>query len=94
MPAKSPLLPVSLLFAALIGCVGLSVVAAATRSDDPVTATLAGEFALQAGRLDDAARWYLDAARAAEGDAGLAERAARIALLADDDAGASAALKL
>ena len=94
MPAKSPWLPASMLFAALILCAGLPVAGAATRSDDPVTATLAGEFALQAGRLDDAARWYLDAARAADGDAGLAERATRIALLADDDAGASAALKL
>jgi predicted Zn-dependent protease len=94
MPAKSPRLPVSLLFAALIACMGLPVAEAVTRSDDPVTATLAGEFALQAGRLDDAAHWYLDAARAADGDAGLAERATRIALLADDDAGASAALKL
>jgi predicted Zn-dependent protease len=94
MPAKSPRLPVSLLFATLIACIGLPVAEAVTRSDDPVTATLAGEFALQAGRLDDAARWYLDAARAADGDAGLAERATRIALLADDDAGASAALKL
>jgi predicted Zn-dependent protease len=94
MPAKSLMLPVPSLFVALIMCIGLSVAAAATRSDDPVTATLAGEFALQAGRLDDAARWYLDAARAADGDAGLAERATRIALLADDDAGATAALKL
>jgi predicted Zn-dependent protease len=94
MPAKSPWLPVSLLAAALIACIGQPVAGAATRSDDPVTATLAGEFALQAGRLDEAARWYLDAARAADGDAGLAERATRIALLADDDAGASAALKL
>jgi predicted Zn-dependent protease len=94
MPAKSPWLPVSLLSAALIACVGWPDAEAATRSDDPVTATLAGEFALQAGRLDEAARWYLDAARAADGDAGLAERATRIALLADDDVGASAALKL
>ena len=94
MPANSPWLPVSLLFAALVACIGVPAARAATRSDDPVTATLAGEFALQAGRLDDAARWYLDAARAADGDAGLAERATRIALLADDDAGASAALKL
>uniref|UniRef100_A0A836ZQV6 Uncharacterized protein n=1 Tax=Xanthomonas vasicola pv. vasculorum NCPPB 890 TaxID=1184265 RepID=A0A836ZQV6_XANVA len=36
---------------------------------------LAGEFALQAGQLDDAARAYLDAAKAEAGDAGLAERA-------------------
>src|SRR5690606_41255931 len=36
---------------------------------------MAGEFALQSGQLDEAARWYLDAARAAEGDVPLAERA-------------------
>ncbi|HEY0334390.1 MAG TPA: tetratricopeptide repeat protein [Stenotrophomonas sp.] len=55
---------------------------------------LAGEFALQAGELDDAARWYLQAAQAEAGDAGLAERAARIAMLADDDARAAQALAL
>ena len=47
---------------------------------DPVAATMAGEFALQAGKLDDATRWYLEAARASDGDAGLAERATRLAL--------------
>jgi predicted Zn-dependent protease len=62
--------------------------------DQTLTATLAGEFALQAGRLDEAARWYLDAARAADGDAGLAERATRIALLANDDKRAADALAL
>ncbi|KAB7765154.1 tetratricopeptide repeat protein [Xanthomonas maliensis] len=55
---------------------------------------LAGEFALQAGQLDDAARAYLDAAKAEAGDAGLAERAARIAMLANDDARAVEALAL
>ncbi|MFT4248406.1 MAG: hypothetical protein QM581_10305 [Pseudomonas sp.] len=55
---------------------------------------LAGEFALQSGQLDDAARWYLQAAQAEAGDAGLAERAARIAMLANDDARASQALAL
>jgi len=54
---------------------------------------IAGEFALQAGQLEEAARWYLQAARAAD-DAGLAERAARIALLAGDDASAARALAL
>lgn len=54
---------------------------------------MAGEFALQNGQLDDAARWYLDAARAS-GDAGLAERATRIALLANDDARAAEGMKL
>ena len=54
---------------------------------------LAAEFALQAGRLDEAARAYLAAARATN-DAALAERATRIALLAKDDVSAAAALKL
>ena len=57
-------------------------------------AVIAGEFALQAGQLDDAARWYLGAAQVAPGDAGLAERATRIALLAGDDADAARALAL
>lgn len=66
--------------------------AAAETSDlEPV---LAGEFALQAGELEEATRWYLQAARQAPGDAGLAERAARIAMLADDDASAAKALAL
>ncbi len=54
---------------------------------------LIAEFALQAGRLNEAARAYLDAARAAD-DVVLAERATRIALLAKDDAIAAEALKL
>ncbi len=61
---------------------------------DPLQPAMAGEYALQAGKLDEAARWYLDAAKAADGDAVLAERATRIALLAKDDASAAAALKL
>ncbi|WP_101925237.1 MULTISPECIES: tetratricopeptide repeat protein [Luteimonas] len=61
---------------------------------DLLGATLAGEFAVQAGRLDEAADWYLDAARASDGDAGLAERATRIALLAGDDRRAADALAL
>ncbi len=55
---------------------------------------LAGEFSLQAGKLADAARWYLQAAREHAGDVGLAERATRIAMLADDEAGAAEALAL
>jgi len=54
---------------------------------------LAGEFALQAGKLDEAAKAYLDAARAAN-DAALAERATRIGLLAKDDRRAATALAL
>jgi tetratricopeptide (TPR) repeat protein len=55
--------------------------------------TLAGEFALQAGKLDEAAKAYLDAARVGN-DATLAERATRIALLAKDNKRAAEALKL
>ena len=54
---------------------------------------LAGEFALQAGKLDEAAKHYLDAARLS-GDTGLAERATRIALLANEDRVAREALAL
>nr|WP_246193361.1 tetratricopeptide repeat protein [Pseudoxanthomonas yeongjuensis] len=67
--------------------------AAKPKSDGVLTAVMAGEFALQAGQLPDASRWYLQAARASD-DAGLAERATRIALLANDDAQATQALKL
>ncbi|MBS7456622.1 tetratricopeptide repeat protein [Coralloluteibacterium stylophorae] len=54
-------------------------------------AALAGEFALQEGDLGGAAAYYIDAAKAVE-DAGLAERATRIALLAQDEPNARAAL--
>ncbi len=60
----------------------------------PLAPVMAGEFALQAGKLGDAARWYLEAAEASDGDAGLAERAARIAMLANDDKRAARALAL
>ena len=67
---------------------------AARHGDDGLAAVMAGEFAYQAGRLPDATRWYLQAARAEAGDVGLAERATRIALLAGDDASAAQALEL
>ncbi len=63
-------------------------------SGDTLTATLAGEYALQAGRLDEAADWYLKAAQSADGDAGLAERATRIGLLTGDNARSAKALAL
>ncbi|MBN6114254.1 tetratricopeptide repeat protein [Xanthomonas bonasiae] len=59
-----------------------------------LTPVLAGEFALQAGQLADASHWYLQAANEAPGDAGLAERATRIAMLANDNAAAAQALAL
>ncbi|MGY0506032.1 tetratricopeptide repeat protein [Luteimonas sp. e5] len=54
---------------------------------------LAGEFSLQAGKLADAARHYLQAARLSR-DATLAERATTIALLAGEDRIAGDALAL
>lgn len=66
----------------------------AAPTPDPLTPAMAAEYALQAGKLDEAARWYLDAAKAADGDAVLAERATRIALLAKQDASAAEALDL
>ena len=68
--------------------------APAPAPDYPLEPVLAGEFALQAGDMAEASRWYLQAARETAGDAGLAERAARIAMLADDDARAAQALAL
>ncbi len=65
----------------------------AAPAEDPLVAVMAGEYALQAGQLPEASRWYLQAARR-EDDAGLAERATRIALLANEDRHAAEALKL
>ncbi len=66
-------------------------------SNDPAVRTLeplmAAEFALQAGRLDEAADAYLDAAGEAR-DPMLAERATRISLLTQDDARTARALAL
>ncbi len=86
-------------FALLVLAAAIPSAAAATKTspaapqDEALATVMAGEFALQAGQLPEAARWYLDAARR-DDDAGLAERATRIALLAKDDARAADALKL
>nr|WP_254696149.1 tetratricopeptide repeat protein [Lysobacter enzymogenes] len=69
----------------------------AQAAKDPVGASLepllAGEFALQAGRLNEAAESYLQAARAAA-DPVLAERTTTIALVARQDAVAADSLAL
>jgi len=67
---------------------------AGTAEPASLTPVMAGEFALQAGKLPEAARWYLEAAEAGRDDAGLAERATRMAMLADDDKRATRALAL
>lgn len=84
---------VLVLAAATPSAVAAPAASPATARDDALTTVMAGEFALQAGQLPDAARWYLDAAKRGD-DAGLAERATRIALLAKDDARAAEAIKL
>ncbi|NDK40135.1 hypothetical protein DT603_14925 [Pseudoxanthomonas gei] len=91
MPALIRITVAALLLAATAGSV--SAAPAPAKAADALTPVMAGEFALQAGQLDEASRWYLQAARA-DDDAGLAERATRIALLANDDARAADALKL
>jgi tetratricopeptide (TPR) repeat protein len=76
------------LLALLLACAPVAIAGrpgAAPARIDPLEASMAGEFALQGGQLADAARHYLQAARAAQ-DPVLAERATRIALLADQDA--------
>lgn len=84
--------PFGLVLALLAGIA--SAAPPAARAPDPLTPAMAAEYALQAGKLDEAARWYLEAAKAADGDAVLAERATRIALLAKQDANAAEALDL
>jgi len=69
----------------------LLAAAGAAHASDPVGEAMAGEFALQSGELGEAARYYLDAARVSD-DPGVAERAARIAVLAGRGAPADAAL--
>ncbi|MBP6597742.1 MAG: tetratricopeptide repeat protein [Arenimonas sp.] len=83
MPMPHRFVPRLLLCVALLA--GAPGVHAANPPQDPLEASIAGEFALQAGQLPEAARQYLQAARAAN-DPVLAERATRIALLANEDA--------
>jgi tetratricopeptide (TPR) repeat protein len=75
----------SCLLALLASSLAVAAPPPGERAVDPLEASIAGEFALQSGQLADAAASYLQAARALD-DAVLAERATRIALLADQDA--------
>jgi tetratricopeptide (TPR) repeat protein len=99
MPALiriSSVLLLSLFTANALAARPATVPAAKDSAAEPASLTpvMAGEFALQAGKLEDAARWYLEAAEAGRDDAGLAERATRIAMLANDDVRAARALTL
>jgi tetratricopeptide (TPR) repeat protein len=95
MPALIRISSVLLLSLAAAGALAKAPVPQADAAEPaPLTPVMAGEFALQAGKLPEAARWYLEAAEAGRDDAGLAERATRIAMLANDDARAAKALRL
>ena len=77
-------------------CLALSAPAAALGSGEagPLREVMAAEFAVSAGRLDEAVEWYLQAARAAPGDAALAALATRYALMGRDDRALREALGL
>ncbi|MCW0401293.1 Beta-barrel assembly-enhancing protease [Xanthomonas sacchari] len=83
-----------LLLSAIAAVAAPAAAKAPSPAQDVMTPVLAGEFALQAGQLADASRWYLQAANDSPGDAGLAERATRIAMLANDSSAAAQALAL
>jgi tetratricopeptide (TPR) repeat protein len=80
--------PVWLLLAALY----LPLAGTAGDTGEPLLPLLQGEFALQRGDYAEAAQAYLDAAGSSR-DPAVAERAARLALLANDEAAASRALE-
>ena len=61
---------------------------------EPLQASLQAEFALQSGRLDEAAAAYFAAAQASGRDTRLSERATRLAILANERALAEQALAL
>ncbi|AXI84326.1 hypothetical protein FUT69_03300 [Xylella taiwanensis] len=95
------LVPIHILTVSLLFFVAFPGVAARATFGDPATQgspwlepALVAEFALQSGQLSDAARWYLQAARSQPNSVGLVERAARIAMLAGDDAGAERAVAI
>ena len=94
-PIRVPALVPALVLALVLALSATPGFAASQDSrDDVLQATIAGEFALKAGKLDEAAAWYLQAADAASGDTGLAQRAAGVALVAGDEDRAAAALRL
>lgn len=78
------LYPILVLLSALAGPAGAAVA-------PPIADVMAGEFALQQGDLKTAARYYLLAAQVSP-DAGVAERATRVAVIADEPVLAGRAL--
>ena len=83
------------LAAALCALLAVGPVAARGQpAEAPLREVMAAEFAVSAGRLDEAVDWYLQAARAAPGDAALAALATRYALMGRDDRALAEALRL
>lgn len=93
MPAVSRVTARLLAVAVLAASLSTAIAAAPVARSLPLQPLLTGEFALQAGKLDEASASYLDAARAAR-DPALAERATQIALVGKNDARAREALAL
>lgn len=78
--------------AGLLLSTGLALAGASAQAqEDPLVDAMAGEFAVQSGDFDAAARHYLDAAMASD-DPLLAERATQAAMLAGDTVLAQAAM--
>ena len=72
--------------ALLVPAAALAEEPAPAQVGEAIGATMAAEFALRAGKLNEAVRWFLQASEAAGGDAGLVERAVQVALVDNDDA--------
>lgn len=80
------LLAVGLLWSTGHGSAAHAVEPAPAQVGDAVGATMAAEFSLREGKLNDAVRWFLQASAAVGGDPALAERATQVALVDNDDA--------
>jgi len=93
---KSPILRIALLTCLLAFQTPAQVVAPANEVSSTLALepALAGEFALQAGKLSEAAHWYLQAAQQNPNDLALAERATRLAMMNGDEQRTAQALAL
>ena len=93
---SAPIRALAVLLAAALCTVAAATAASASDGavEAPLREVMAAEFAVSAGRLDEAVAWYLKAARAAPGDAALASRATRYALMGRDDRALGEALAL
>jgi len=95
---KGNILRIALLTCSLLPLQALSEAIPETIEPTPALSALepalAGEFALQAGKLNEAAYWYLQAAQHNPNDLALAERATRLAMMNGDEQRTAQALEL